>query len=63
MIHNTSSHQPPFDSDTFVVFYSPSVFQSFLLATWCLSALTDFLLARAFRSLFDYEVEELPAGL
>lgn len=39
------------------------LFQSFLLGTWCLSALTDFLLAQAFLFLFDYEVEELPAGL
>ncbi|KAL6102024.1 ubac2 [Pungitius sinensis] len=38
-------------------------FASFLLATWCLSALTDLLLAQAFHFLFDYEVEELPAGL
>lgn len=40
-----------------------SYFQSFLLGTWCLSALMDFLLAQAFQFLFDYEVEELPAGL
>uniref|UniRef100_A0A3B4UZS4 UBA domain containing 2 n=1 Tax=Seriola dumerili TaxID=41447 RepID=A0A3B4UZS4_SERDU len=38
-------------------------FASFLLGTWCLSALMDFLLAQAFQFLFDYEVEELPAGL
>ncbi|XP_056148088.1 ubiquitin-associated domain-containing protein 2 isoform X2 [Lampris incognitus] len=38
-------------------------FASFLLATWFLSALVDFLLAQAVISLFDYEVEELPAGL
>ncbi|XP_053730952.1 ubiquitin-associated domain-containing protein 2 isoform X1 [Synchiropus splendidus] len=38
-------------------------FASFLFATWCLSALTDYLLAQAFQFLFDYEVEELPAGL
>uniref|UniRef100_A0AAQ5YV16 UBA domain-containing protein n=1 Tax=Amphiprion ocellaris TaxID=80972 RepID=A0AAQ5YV16_AMPOC len=38
-------------------------FASFLLGTWCLSALVDFLLAQAFQFLFDYEVEELPAGL
>ncbi|XP_029306354.1 ubiquitin-associated domain-containing protein 2 [Cottoperca gobio] len=38
-------------------------FASFLLGTWCLSALLDFLLAQAFQFLFDYEVEELPAGL
>uniref|UniRef100_A0A3B5AK34 UBA domain containing 2 n=1 Tax=Stegastes partitus TaxID=144197 RepID=A0A3B5AK34_9TELE len=38
-------------------------FASFLLGTWCLSALIDFLLAQAFQFLFDYEVEELPAGL
>ncbi|XP_072246912.1 ubiquitin-associated domain-containing protein 2 isoform X2 [Leuresthes tenuis] len=38
-------------------------FASFLLGTWCLSALMDFLLAQAFEYLFDYEVEELPAGL
>eukprot|EP00064_Thunnus_orientalis_P012255 superscaffoldBa00001858_g12289 len=36
---------------------------SFLLGTWFLSALMDFLLAQAFQFLFDYEVEELPAGL
>ncbi|XP_054456305.1 ubiquitin-associated domain-containing protein 2 [Anoplopoma fimbria] len=38
-------------------------FASFLLGTWCISALMDFLLAQAFQFLFDYEVEELPAGL
>ncbi|XP_028983351.1 ubiquitin-associated domain-containing protein 2 [Betta splendens] len=38
-------------------------FASFLLGTWCLSALIDFLLAQSFQFLFDYEVEELPAGL
>ncbi|XP_034408571.1 ubiquitin-associated domain-containing protein 2 isoform X2 [Cyclopterus lumpus] len=38
-------------------------FASFLVGTWCLSALIDFLLAQAFQFLFDYEVEELPAGL
>lgn len=38
-------------------------FASFLLGTWCLSALMDFLLARAFHFLLEYEVEELPAGL
>uniref|UniRef100_A0A671Z1B1 UBA domain containing 2 n=1 Tax=Sparus aurata TaxID=8175 RepID=A0A671Z1B1_SPAAU len=38
-------------------------YASFLLGTWCLSALMDFLLAQAFQFLFDYEVEELPAGL
>ncbi|KAF6736931.1 Ubiquitin-associated domain-containing protein 2 [Oryzias melastigma] len=38
-------------------------FASFLLGSWCLSALTDFLLVQAFQHLFDYEVEELPAGL
>ncbi|XP_035462491.1 ubiquitin-associated domain-containing protein 2 isoform X1 [Scophthalmus maximus] len=38
-------------------------FASFLLGTWCLSVLMDFLLAQAFQFLFDYEVEELPAGL
>ncbi|XP_031163713.1 ubiquitin-associated domain-containing protein 2 isoform X1 [Sander lucioperca] len=38
-------------------------FASFLLGTWGLSALMDFLLAQAFQFLFDYEVEELPAGL
>uniref|UniRef100_A0A672GYC5 UBA domain containing 2 n=1 Tax=Salarias fasciatus TaxID=181472 RepID=A0A672GYC5_SALFA len=38
-------------------------FASFLLGTWCLSALMDFLLAQAFQNLFDYEVEELPSGL
>ncbi|KAM4590826.1 ubiquitin-associated domain-containing protein 2 [Odontesthes bonariensis] len=38
-------------------------FASFLLGTWCLSALMDSLLAQAFEYLFDYEVEELPAGL
>ncbi|XP_015240670.1 PREDICTED: ubiquitin-associated domain-containing protein 2 [Cyprinodon variegatus] len=38
-------------------------FASFLLATWFLSALADFLLAQAFQYLFEYEVEELPAGL
>uniref|UniRef100_A0A3B5LRP9 UBA domain containing 2 n=1 Tax=Xiphophorus couchianus TaxID=32473 RepID=A0A3B5LRP9_9TELE len=36
---------------------------SFLLGTWFLSALVDFLLAQAFQFLFEYEVEELPAGL
>ncbi|XP_068597570.1 ubiquitin-associated domain-containing protein 2 [Brachionichthys hirsutus] len=38
-------------------------FASFLLGAWCVSALVDFLLAQAFQFLFDYEVEELPAGL
>ncbi|XP_029376953.1 ubiquitin-associated domain-containing protein 2 [Echeneis naucrates] len=38
-------------------------FASFLFGTWCLSALMDFLLAQAFQFIFDYEVEELPAGL
>ncbi|XP_067373529.1 ubiquitin-associated domain-containing protein 2 isoform X1 [Channa argus] len=38
-------------------------FSSFLLGTWCVSALIDFLLAQAFQFLFDNEVEELPAGL
>lgn len=38
-------------------------FASYLLGTWCLSALMDVLLAQAFQYLFDYEVEELPAGL
>lgn len=38
-------------------------FASFLLGTWFLSALMDFLLAQVFRFLFDYEVEELPAGM
>ncbi|XP_043991664.1 ubiquitin-associated domain-containing protein 2 [Gambusia affinis] len=38
-------------------------FSSFLLGTWFLSALVDFLLAQAFQFLFEYEVEELPAGL
>uniref|UniRef100_H2LLB8 UBA domain containing 2 n=1 Tax=Oryzias latipes TaxID=8090 RepID=H2LLB8_ORYLA len=38
-------------------------FASFLLGTWCFSALTDFVLVQAFQHLFDYEVEELPAGL
>uniref|UniRef100_A0A3Q0RDZ5 UBA domain containing 2 n=1 Tax=Amphilophus citrinellus TaxID=61819 RepID=A0A3Q0RDZ5_AMPCI len=38
-------------------------FASFLFGTWCLSALMDFLLAKAFQFLFDYEVEELPSGL
>ncbi|KAM7385432.1 hypothetical protein PAMP_001515 [Pampus punctatissimus] len=38
-------------------------FASFLLGAWCFSALMDFLLAQAFQFLFDYEVEELPAGL
>ncbi|XP_077438772.1 ubiquitin-associated domain-containing protein 2 isoform X2 [Vanacampus margaritifer] len=38
-------------------------FASFLLGTWCVSALLDFLLAQAFFYLFHYEVEELPAGL
>lgn len=37
--------------------------QSFLLGTWCLSALVDFLLAQVFQLLFEYEVEELPAGM
>ncbi|XP_071767796.2 ubiquitin-associated domain-containing protein 2 [Centroberyx gerrardi] len=38
-------------------------FASFLLGTWFLSALMDFLLAQAVHFLFDYELEELPAGL
>ncbi|KAF7662246.1 hypothetical protein LDENG_00241350 [Lucifuga dentata] len=38
-------------------------FASFLLGTWCLSALMDFLLVQAFQFLFEYEVEQLPAGL
>nr|XP_057915134.1 ubiquitin-associated domain-containing protein 2 [Doryrhamphus excisus] len=38
-------------------------FASFMLGTWCLSALLDLLLAQAVYFLFDYEVEELPAGL
>ncbi|XP_077352174.1 ubiquitin-associated domain-containing protein 2 isoform X2 [Festucalex cinctus] len=38
-------------------------FASFLLGTWCVSALLDLLLAQAFFYLFHYEVEELPAGL
>ncbi|KAM4607926.1 ubiquitin-associated domain-containing protein 2 [Polymixia lowei] len=38
-------------------------FASFLLGTWFLSALIDFLLAQAVYFLFDYEVEELPTGL
>lgn len=38
-------------------------FGSFLLGTWFISALTDFLLAKSFQFLFDYEVEELPAGM
>ncbi|KAM9810176.1 ubiquitin-associated domain-containing protein 2 isoform 1-T1 [Syngnathus typhle] len=38
-------------------------FASFLLGTWFVSALLDLLLAQAFSFLFDYEVEELPAGL
>ncbi|XP_035029043.1 ubiquitin-associated domain-containing protein 2 [Hippoglossus stenolepis] len=38
-------------------------FASFLFGTWCLSALTDFLLVQAFQFLFDYEVEELSTGL
>ncbi|CAI5654473.1 unnamed protein product [Oreochromis niloticus] len=38
-------------------------FASFLFGTWCLSALMDFLLAKAFQFLFDYELEELPSGL
>ncbi|XP_060895978.1 ubiquitin-associated domain-containing protein 2 [Labrus mixtus] len=38
-------------------------FASFLLGTWLISALMDFLLAQAFQFLFEYEVEELPAGL
>lgn len=38
-------------------------FASFLLGTWCLSALVDFLLAQVFQLLFEYEVEELPAGM
>lgn len=38
-------------------------FQSFLLGTWCLSALLDFLLAQVFQLLFEYEIEELPAGM
>lgn len=38
-------------------------FASFLLGTWFLSALMDFLLAQVFQLLFDYEVEELPAGM
>lgn len=43
-----------------LLLFSP---QSFLLGSWCLSALVDFLLAQAFQYLFEYEVEELPAGL
>uniref|UniRef100_A0A8C6TVH1 UBA domain containing 2 n=1 Tax=Neogobius melanostomus TaxID=47308 RepID=A0A8C6TVH1_9GOBI len=35
-------------------------FASFLLCTWFLSALMDFLLAQAFEFVFDYPVEELP---
>uniref|UniRef100_A0A3Q3K1H9 UBA domain-containing protein n=1 Tax=Monopterus albus TaxID=43700 RepID=A0A3Q3K1H9_MONAL len=38
-------------------------FASFLLGTWCLSVLVDLLLTQAVQLLFDYEVEELPAGL
>ncbi|XP_068183582.1 ubiquitin-associated domain-containing protein 2 [Antennarius striatus] len=38
-------------------------FASFLLGTWCVSALMDFLLAQVFQFLFDYEIEDLPAGL
>ncbi|XP_075997903.1 ubiquitin-associated domain-containing protein 2 [Genypterus blacodes] len=38
-------------------------FASYLLGSWCLSALIDVLLAQTFQFLFDYEVEELPAGL
>nr|XP_015800296.2 ubiquitin-associated domain-containing protein 2 [Nothobranchius furzeri] len=38
-------------------------FASFLLGTWCLSALVDLLLAQAVLYLFDYEVEEVSAGL
>ncbi|XP_034040945.1 ubiquitin-associated domain-containing protein 2 [Thalassophryne amazonica] len=38
-------------------------FASFLLGTWCLSALMDILLAQTVQFLLDYEVEELPAGL
>ncbi|XP_057704961.1 ubiquitin-associated domain-containing protein 2 isoform X2 [Corythoichthys intestinalis] len=37
-------------------------FASFMVGTWCLSALLDFLLAQTFSFLFKYEVEELPAG-
>ncbi|CAL1577655.1 unnamed protein product [Knipowitschia caucasica] len=36
---------------------------SFLLGTWFLSALMDFLLVQGFQLLFDSEVEELPAGM
>lgn len=43
--------------------FGTSKFASFLLGTWFLSALMDFLLAQAFQFLFDYEVEELPAGM
>ncbi|XP_077469346.1 ubiquitin-associated domain-containing protein 2 isoform X1 [Stigmatopora argus] len=38
-------------------------YASFMLATWCFSALVDFLLAQAFSFFFKFEVEELPAGL
>ncbi|XP_051935742.1 ubiquitin-associated domain-containing protein 2 [Hippocampus zosterae] len=38
-------------------------FASFLLATWCVSALLDLLLAQSVSFLFDNKVEELPAGL
>uniref|UniRef100_A0A3Q2ZR32 UBA domain containing 2 n=1 Tax=Kryptolebias marmoratus TaxID=37003 RepID=A0A3Q2ZR32_KRYMA len=38
-------------------------FASFLLGTWCLSALVDFVLAQTFQYVFEYEVKELPAGL
>ncbi|XP_061546026.1 LOW QUALITY PROTEIN: ubiquitin-associated domain-containing protein 2 [Phycodurus eques] len=38
-------------------------FASFLLGTWCLSALLDFLFAQALSLFFNCEVEELPAGL
>lgn len=39
------------------------VVQSFLLGTWCVSALLDLLLAHSVSFLFGDKVEELPAGL
>ncbi|XP_061693808.1 ubiquitin-associated domain-containing protein 2 isoform X2 [Syngnathoides biaculeatus] len=38
-------------------------FGSFLVGTWCLSALLDFVLAQALSLFFNFEVEDLPAGL
>ncbi|XP_010885002.2 ubiquitin-associated domain-containing protein 2 [Esox lucius] len=38
-------------------------FASFLFGTWVLTALVDLLLAKVFHFLFEYQVDELPAGL